>query len=59
MGCFFFYMELCIVTFVFLPGSEYVKVRLYKGVVVNPLHVKNLSALHNLSTVIHEHHYFQ
>ncbi|XP_044076899.1 epidermal growth factor receptor substrate 15-like 1 isoform X5 [Siniperca chuatsi] len=29
-------------------GSEYFKVRLYKGVVVNPLHVKNLSALHKL-----------
>ncbi|XP_023281121.1 epidermal growth factor receptor substrate 15-like 1 isoform X3 [Seriola lalandi dorsalis] len=40
-------------------GSEHVKVRLYKGVVVNPLHVKNLSARHNLSMVIHEHDYFQ
>ncbi|XP_039671619.1 epidermal growth factor receptor substrate 15-like 1 isoform X4 [Perca fluviatilis] len=40
-------------------GSECVKVRLYKGVVVNPLHVKNLSALHNRSTVINEqHNYF-
>lgn len=35
-----FFIELCIVIFVFLPGSECVKVRLYKGVVVNPLHVK-------------------
>lgn len=42
-----FYMELCVVIFVFLPGSERVKVRLYKGVVVNfnPLHVKNLNNL--------------
>lgn len=55
----FFYIELCIVNFVFLPGSEYAKVRLFKGVVVNPLHVKILSALHNLSTVIHEHDYCQ
>lgn len=51
-------MELCIVTFVFLPGSEYVEVRLYQGVVVNPLHVKNLSALYNLSTMNNEHHHF-
>lgn len=29
-------MELCIVIFVFLPGSEYVEVRLHKGVVVDP-----------------------
>lgn len=52
------YIELCIVIFVFLPGSEPVKVRLYKGVVVNPLHVKNLSALRNLCTMINEHDYF-
>lgn len=58
--CFsFFYIELCIVNFVFLPGSEYIKVRVFKGVVVNLLHVKILSALHNLRTVIHEHDYFQ
>lgn len=61
-GCvgffFIFYIELCIVIFVSLPGSEYGKVRLYKCVVVSPLHVKILSALQNLSTVIHEHHYF-
>lgn len=44
-----------IVIFVFLPGSECVKVRLYKGVVVNPLHVKNLSALNDLNTVIHDY----
>lgn len=57
--CVCFYIELCVVIFVFLPGSECVKVRLYKGVVVNPLHVKNLSALHNRSTVINEqHNYF-
>ena len=55
---FFFYIELCIVIFVSLPGSEYGKVRLCKGVVVKPLHVKILSALQNLNTVIHEHHYF-
>lgn len=53
-----FYIELCIVIFVSLPGSDHVKVRLYKGVVVKPLHVKNLSALQNLTTVIHEHNYF-
>lgn len=53
-----FYIVLCIVIFVFLPGSEKIKVRLYKGVVVNPLHVKKLCALLNLSTVIHEHGYF-
>lgn len=58
-GFVFFYIELCIVIFVFLPGSEHVKVRLYKGVVVNPLHVKNLSARHNRSRVINEHDYFQ
>ncbi len=52
------YVKLFVI-FVFLPGSEYVKVRLYRGVVVSPLHVKNLSALHNLSTVIHVHGYFQ
>ncbi|XP_071346900.1 epidermal growth factor receptor substrate 15-like 1 isoform X3 [Trachinotus anak] len=39
-------------------GSEHVKVRQYEGVVVSPLHVKNLSARHNLSRVIHEHDYF-
>lgn len=55
---FFFYIELCIVILVFLPGSENIKVRQYKGVVVDPLHVKILLALHNLSTVIHVHHYF-
>lgn len=52
-----FHIELCIVIFVFLPGSEHVKVRLYRGVVVNfnPVHVKNLSALNNQSMVIQEH----
>lgn len=53
------FMELCIVIFVFLPGSECDKVRLCKGVVVNPLHVKKLSALQNLSSVIREHDYFE
>lgn len=59
-GCFIFflYMERCIVTFVFLPGSDYTKVRQYKGVVVDALHVKKLLALQNLNTVIHAHHYF-
>lgn len=55
---FFLYMELCIVTFVFPPGSDYTKVRQYKGVVVDALHVKKLLALQNLNTVIHAHHYF-
>lgn len=53
-----FYIELCVVIFVFLPGSEHVKVRLYKGVLFDSLHVKNLSAMHNLSKVILEHNYF-
>lgn len=55
---FFFYIELCIVIFVFLPGSEYIKVSVYKGVVVDLLHVKILFAPYNLSMVIHVHHYF-
>lgn len=51
-------MELCIVIFVSLPGSENIKVRQYKGVVVDLLHVKILLALNNLSTVIHVHNYY-
>lgn len=54
-----FFTSSCFVIFVFLPGPEVVEVRLFKGVVVNPLHVKNLFALHNLNMVIHVHGNFQ
>lgn len=43
---FFLCIELCVVIFVSLPGSEHVKVRPYKGVVVSPrLHAKKKKKL--------------
>lgn len=53
-----FYIELCVVIFVFLPGSEHVKVRQYKGVVFSFFACEKLSAKLNLSTMILKHNYF-